>query len=209
MKTIYLFFSLLTMSVFVIAQDNGHNAVVAATKMNVLYRGINNPLEIAVPGVPSDKVSIIVTNGTVSKTDAGFSVSPGEQTESVIKVLVDNKEVSEKKFRIKNIPEPVALFAGKYEGQIEKEVALKTDNLVVELKDFLWDLRFTVKEFTLFYSQDNMDMEEISNSNKVTDKMKSMIAEIKPGKMIAFKDIKAIGPDGKIRNLNQIVLTIK
>lgn len=209
MKTICLIFSLLIMPFFVNAQDNSANAVVAAAKMNVLYRGVNNPIEVAVPGIPSDKVSIMVTNGTLSKTAEGFSVSPGEQAESVIKVLVDNKEISEKKFRIKNIPEPIALFAGKHEGQIEKEVALKTDNLVADLKDFLWDLKFTITEFTLFYSMDKIDIEETSKSNKVTDKMKSMIAGMTPGKIIAFKDIKAVGPDGKIKNLDQIVLTIK
>ena len=209
MKSICLIFSLLMTSLFANAQKTGNDAVVAAVNMNVLYRGMQNPIEIAVPGVPSDKVSIAVTNGTLNKTAVGFSVSPGEQAESVIKVLVDNKEISEKKFRVKNVPEPVALFAGKYEGEMSKEVALKTDILEAELKDFLWDLKFEIKGFTFFCSRDNMDIEELSNGNKLTDKMKSLISDIKPGKMIVFKDIKAIGPDEKIRDLNQIVLKIK
>ena len=209
MKTICLIISLSIIPFFVNAQKIGNDAVVASVNMNVLYRGMANPIEIAVPGVTSDKVTAIITNGTLSKTATGLSVSPGEGTESIITVFVDNKKVSEKTFRVKNVPNPVALFAGKYEGQIAKEIALKTDILEVELRDFLWDLKFEIKSFTFFCSQDNIDREESSNGNKLTDKMKSLISDIKPGKMIAFKDIKAIGPDGKIRNLNQIVLTIK
>jgi hypothetical protein len=195
-------------SVVLNAQKIGNEAVVAVVNMNVLYRGIANPIEIAVPGVTSDKVSVIVKNGIISKTGAGFSVSPGEEPESVIDVLVDNKKVSEKRFRVKNVPEPVAVFAGKHEGQISKEIALKTDMLEVELKDFLWDLKFVIKAFTFYCSRDNIDTEVPSDGNKLTDKMKSLISGTMPGKMIAFKDINAIGPDGKSRYLNQIILTI-
>lgn len=209
MKTICLIISLSIISFFVNAQKIGNDAVIASVNMNVLYRGMANPIEMAVPGVTSDKVTAIITNGTLSKTATGLSVSPGEETESIITVFVDNKKVSEKIFRVKNVPNPVAVFAGKYEGQIAKEIALKTEILEVELRDFLWDLKFEIKSFTFFCSQDNIDREESSNGNKLTDKMKSLISDIKPGKMIAFKDIKAIGPDGKIKNLNQIVLTIK
>lgn len=209
MKTICLIISLLIIPSFLNAQKIGNDAVVASVNMNVLYRGMANPIEIAVSGVTSDKVTAIITNGTLSKTAAGFSVSPGEQAESIITILVDNKKVSEKTFRVKNVPNPVAVFSGKYEGQIAKEIALKTDILEVELKDFLWDLKFEIESFTLFCSQDNIDREESTNGNKLTDKMKSLISDIKPGKMIVFKDIKAISPDGKIRDLNQIVLTIK
>jgi gliding motility-associated protein GldM len=209
MKTICLISGLLMTSLLIHAQNNGNKAVVAAAKMNILYRGIENPIEVAVPGVPSEKVSVIVTNGTLNKTASGYSVSPGEQAESVIKVLVAGKEISEKKFRIKNIPQPVALFAGKNEGEIDREVALKTDSLEAELKNFLWDLTFEIKGFTFLCSKDNSDLEEVSVGNKLTDKMKSLISEIKPGKMIVFKDIKAKGPDGKIKDLNQIILKIK
>jgi gliding motility-associated protein GldM len=209
MRIISLIFSLLMIPFFVNAQATGNDAVVAAVYMNVLYRGMANPIEIAVPGVTSDKVTAIMTNGTLSKSGSGFSVSPGEQDESMITVLVDNKKVSEKTFRIKNVPDPVAVFAGKYEGQIDKEIALKTDMLNVELKDFLWDLKFEITGFTFFCSHDNMDFEETSHGNKMTDKMKSLISDTNPGKIIAFKDIKSIGPDGKSRDLNQIVLTIK
>ena len=209
MKTICLIFSLLIIPIFINAQEIGNDAVVASVNMNVFYRGMANPIEIAVPGVTSDKLTAIITNGTISKTTGGLSVSPGEKDETIITVLVDNKKVSEKTFRVKNVPNPVAVFAGKSEGQIAKEIALKTDILEVELKDFLWDLKFEIKGFTFFCSLDNFDREESSNGNKINDKMKSLISAIKPGKMFVFKDIKAIGPDGKIRDLNQIVLTIK
>jgi hypothetical protein len=209
MKNIFLIFSLIMIPIISTAQENGKDAVVASVKMNVLYRGMNNPIEIAVPGVTSDKVSVTVTNGKIEKNPAGWEVSPGDQNESTFTIFVDNNKVSEKIFRVKNVPDPVALFAGKLEGEITKDIALKTDSLEAELKDFLWDLKFEIQGFTFFCSQDNFDIEEISKGNMLNDKMKSMISKCKSGKLIVFKEIKAMGPDGKIRDLNQIILRIK
>jgi gliding motility-associated protein GldM len=209
MKTISLIFSLLMLSITLVAQEIGKDAVVASIKMNVLYRGLDNPIEIAVPGVKSDKVTATITNGTIKRSPNGWEVSPGDQGESVITVLVDNKKVSEKVFRVKNVPNPIALFAGKYEGEIAKDIAVKTEMLEVELKDFLWDLKFVINSFTFSCSKDNLDVEELSNGNKLNDKMKSLISTCKAGQKFIFKDIKAIGPDGRIRDLNQIVLTIR
>lgn len=197
------------MPILMIAQETGIDAVVAPVKMNILYRGLENPLSIAVPGVTSDKVTATTTNGTIKRTGNEWFVSPGKENESVISVLVDNKKVSEKTFRVKNVPDPVAVFSEKNEGSISKETALKTDVLDVELKNFDWDLKFTITSFVMLFSNNNTDFEETSDGNKITEKMKSVIADCKVGQTIIFKDIKAIGPDGKYRELNPIVLKIK
>ena len=34
------------------------NVVIAATKMNVLYRGVDNPLEISVPGYDPENIKV-------------------------------------------------------------------------------------------------------------------------------------------------------
>ncbi len=42
-------------------------ATVSATLMNVLYAGIDNPVEISVPGLPVSSVSATMTNGTLTR----------------------------------------------------------------------------------------------------------------------------------------------
>lgn len=42
-------------------------SVVAVPNLNVLYRGIENPLRIAVPGVEKDKIFVAAENGNVRK----------------------------------------------------------------------------------------------------------------------------------------------
>lgn len=208
MKSTYLVLCLLMLPIIVPAQEIGKDAVVAATKMNVLYRGLANPIEISVPGVTSDKVTATTTNGTIKRVTNGWEVMPGEQTESIITISANNKKVSEKTFRIKNVPNPVAVFAGKYNGTASKDIAAKTEALEVKLIDFDWDLKFEIESFTLAFSKDGFDREITSKGNKLTDEMKSIISDLKRGQSIIIKDIKAIGPDGKVRNLYPLILKI-
>jgi gliding motility-associated protein GldM len=209
MKTIYLILSLLMIPFFINGQEPGKGAVVSAVKMNVLYRGISNPVEIAVPGVTTDKVSASMTNGTIDRVANGWEVIPGKQAESIITVSVNNKKISEKNFRVKDIPEPVAVFAGINNGVISINSALKIEVLEAQLPDFVWDIKFAIKSFNFFMPTETGDIEIPSDGYKLTDKMKSMISGIKRGQTIVFKDIKSVAPDGKIMELNPIVLKIE
>jgi gliding motility-associated protein GldM len=209
MKYLAFVFSFLVTCVCVFSQDSSRDAVVSATYMNVLYRGVENPVGIAVPGVKSDKISATINDGSISKGPDGWAVRPGEKPEAIITIIVDGKKIGEKLFRVKNIPSPVAVFAGKYEGSITKESASNTDSLNVELKDFLWDLKFKVAGFTFFTTKDKMDYEVKATGNKLNDKIKTLIADCEPGKYIVFKNIVATGPDGRPKDLNDIILLIK
>ena len=209
MKSSYLVLSLLMLTFVLPAQVPEKDAVVAATKMNVLYRGISNPVEIAVPGVTSDKITAAMSNGTIKKAADGWEASPGDQNESVITVLVNNKIVSEKIFRVKALPVPIPVFAGKSTGIISKANAVNTQSIEAELKDFDWDLKFQIVSFNLLISTGFGDTELSATGNKLTAEMRSQISGLKSGQKALFKDIKAIGPDGRIRDLGIIILKIE
>ena len=184
------------------------DAVVSSVAMNVLYRDIYNPVEIAVPGITSDKVTAEMTNGTMRRTSHGWEVLPGDQKMSVITVLVNNKKISEKTFRVKDIPQPVAVFHGKNSGTFARDVLSKSDLLEAKIKDFDFDIKFEIVSFSLLMSTDSADIEVSTTGNKLNDKMKSMISGLMRGQNLIIKDITAVGPDGNVHNLNPIILKI-
>jgi hypothetical protein len=53
-----------------------------------------------------------------------------------------------------------------------------------------------------------MDIEESCASSNLTPKQKQALNGLTRGKNLMIKDIKAIGPDGRTRDLNAIVLKI-
>jgi TonB-dependent SusC/RagA subfamily outer membrane receptor len=186
----------------------GQDAVVAPVNMNILYRGISNPVEIAVPGVPSDEVTAAITNGSLVKKDQGWEVMPEGDSESVITVFVRNEKVSEKRFRVKNIPVRTATVAGTSSGSIDRTAASQATELQIELSDFPFDQKFEITGFTFLMRSNNKDIQLYSGSNKLTDEMRAYIADLQRGQEVIFKDIRAEGPDGKIINILPIILKI-
>jgi len=122
--------------------------------------------------------------------------------------LVVNNKRFEKKFNLKDLPDPVAVFHGKSNGSISRKAASETYILEAVLKDPQPDIKFEIVSFKMGMRIDSTDVEVSSDGNKFTDEMRSMLAGLTRGKYIFIKDIKAIGPDNKVRDLNPIVLKI-
>jgi len=210
MKKMFMTMIFMIMIPFIVdAQGTSQDVVVAATNMNVLYLGIANPVEVAVPGVLSDNVTVTLSNGTIKKVSNGWEVFPANTGESVFTISVNGIKVADKTFRVKTIPFPVAVFAGKNVGTVSKTEVLKVEALEARLPDFAWDINFKINSFSLLMSDESGDRMEFAKDNRITDRMKSLLTSLQRGQTIAFKDIKATGPDGRTIALNPILLKIE
>ena len=91
----------------VISKPN--SAVISADKMNVVYRGVENPMTISIPGIPDNKVNASAP-GLKRAGGSKYNMIPGKGREISISAsgsLPDGQRVSTTtKFRIKDIPAP-------------------------------------------------------------------------------------------------------
>lgn len=128
-----------------------NEAVISADKMNVVYRGVNNPMTISMPGVSDNNISVSAP-GLSRKSGSSYNIKPGatkEVTISVTGTIEGEKFSSSKKFRVKDIPRP--------QGAILKTtgtVKLGKDNVArgpvsVVFEDFDFDLTANVTEFRI------------------------------------------------------------
>jgi len=58
-------------------------AVIAADKMNVVYRGVSNPMTISIPGIPDNKVSASAP-GLSKRSGSRYVMNPGKGREVTI-----------------------------------------------------------------------------------------------------------------------------
>jgi len=129
-------------------------ASVAADKMNVLYRGLENPMTISFAGVPDSKVSVSAPGLRKAGGQGKYFINPPAGSNnlivSVTATLDDGKkEVSRKSFRIKNIPSPEGKIAGK-SGSIKlNKRDVTTSRVLADFGDFVYDLEPTVSAFDL------------------------------------------------------------
>jgi gliding motility-associated protein GldM len=190
-------------------------SVVSADKMNVLYIGVENPMSISVPGVADANVTATVSGGGVTLSrdaksgSSKYIAKATTQGEASINVAakLDGKSVpmGTFKYRVKRVPDPVAMIGGKKGGPINKaELAAQTSvNSIMENFDF--ELYFKVKSFRMTLIRKGKDPTELeSTSNLITPQMKAAIQSAGPGAKVYFEYIKASGPDGTTRSLSSV-----
>ena len=199
------------------------NVIVSPTAMNVMYMGIPNPIDVSVPGISPDKIHIKVVNGSFStekvKNSKGeyfkgsWAVKPtavGQDVQVIVTADINGKptQYAPYPFRVKSIPNPVAIFANKSTGTVPRATAAAQQGVFAILPDFDFDLQYTVTGFTVLYSDKGSDYEETSNNSSLTAKQKDLIGRLTRGKNLIIKDIKALGPDGRTKELLPVVLKI-
>ncbi len=198
-------------------------AVISPTKMNVLYRGIENPVSVSVPGVDPDNIELAASSaGFKIKPDpsapGSYLITPGKQAKGrEVSLLVNaksenkKKKVGEKPFRLKPLPPPTPLFMGKKPtDDVIQLVALKSgDKLFCVLEDFLFDgIKFEVTKFSLSTTRGGDLISYNTRGDRLSGEMKSAIGQMRKNQIITFNNIYAVGPDGVEQKLASLSFKI-
>lgn len=193
------------------------SAVVSSDNLNLIYAGVPNPFSVSVPGFASDKVTASASIGSFSGSKGKYIANMTAQDigkETTISVTVDDqgakKTIGTTVFKIKRIPDPQAVVAGKYEGNIKSGELKATPGVIAQLKDFYFQgVTFSVTSYDFIFIAKRQDPWIKENKGmKWESDVVSKIQGAKPGDQIIIRNIKAKGPDGQTRSLNPITLSI-
>jgi gliding motility-associated protein GldM len=197
------------------------SANVSATKMNVFYRGVDNPIQISAAGVPANRLDYSITIGKISKAKEGWvvnglgrnSLSTNEITITVY-ALDDNHKrtkLGSQNFRLKKLPNPGVLVRGMNEDNgVSKGQILANPYLICQLPEYVnFEYPFQVNAFSMTAYKNNGESYDLfSKSAKLTPEMERYIKSARRGADIVFKNIKVKGPTGN-RKLPALVLTLR
>lgn len=188
---------------------------VSATKMNVLFIGLDNPISIAAAGVPAESVTASISQGSLRK------VGTGEYVARVTTVGTANVNVSANlssgtrnlgtmKFRVMRVPDPVAEVGGEKGGRMSAAVFRVQMGVQAVLEDFYFDIKFPITHFTIGFAGTGFTdyIEKQSNSALFTAEIKQLMSRCKPGSRVFIDEIRARAPDGTIRNLPSIAFKL-
>ena len=129
-----------------------NEAVISADKMNVVYRGVVNPMTISMPGVPDSQVTASAP-GLSRKSGPNYIMKPNvgsaEVTINVTGTFEGQKFSSSKKFRVKDIPKPEGAIL-RTTGAVKLAKAnILAGELSVAFNDFDFDLSTRVNSFRI------------------------------------------------------------
>ena len=196
------------------------SAAVSATKMNVFYRGIENPVEVSVPGYAHENVRVSISGGnTIRATGNGSYVvsmsanSPASVSVSVSVVEANgsNRQFAAKQFRVKKLPTPyVRIDRIKGSGEMTKGQICAVSGLIAEYaEDFPFDLSCRVVSYEVTHVQRNGTVIVHKNQGQnFEEDVKALLCASRRGDKIYFEHIRARGPDG-VRPLSPLSIKIK
>ncbi|SED07504.1 gliding motility-associated protein GldM [Tenacibaculum sp. MAR_2009_124] len=168
-----------------------NDAVISADKMNVVYRGLTNPLTISIPGISGNKVTASAPGLSRVKGNS-YAMRPKAGNEVSIRVsgkLPSGTPVSSsKKFRIKDIPSANGMVRNQF-GTVRMPKSSVAKIVVgAGLPDFLFDLKLNVSSFKIkIPGQITIPV----TGTRLNARAKKALAKARRNDLISIFDIKA------------------
>ncbi|MDE7117870.1 MAG: gliding motility protein GldM, partial [Bacteroidaceae bacterium] len=175
-------------------------------------------------GVPSNRISLSMTNGNLTKKDGGNYVAiPSKVGEDVtFTVTAQNEgrqqEMGKFTFHVRKLPDPTGYlqytdskgsstrFKG---GRISKQAIVAAGGIGAAIDDGLLDISFRVLGFeTLFVDNMGNVVPEVSSSASFTPNQLTRIRSLSRGKLFNISRIRVVGPDGIERTLTSPIEVI-
>jgi gliding motility-associated protein GldM len=171
-----------------------NSAVISADKMNVVYRGVENPMTVSIPGIPDNNVSASGT-GLSKVSGSKYVMRPGGGREVVITAsgtLPDGQRISTPStFRIKDIPRPTGTIRGEDGNggcvRMQRQ-GLEIASIGAILPDFDFDINLNVTGFKFKVSGQPT---VVVSGRRMNTQAKTALRRAKRGETVQIFDITA------------------
>ncbi|MEO8534673.1 MAG: GldM family protein, partial [Flavobacterium sp.] len=164
---------------------------ISADKMNVVYRGVVNPISVSFAGVDANKI-VASAPGLASAGKPGkYNMSPGQGTEATISVtgtLPNGDKVTDKKtFRIKGIPGPTGTIRGEMGVVKGPKSNLEIATIGAKLLDFDFEVGLDVVGFNLKVTGQPT---VVVTGNRLNAQCKQILSRAGKGDQVTISEIK-------------------
>jgi gliding motility-associated protein GldM len=196
-------------------------AVISATKMNVVYIGLDNPISVSVPGYSPDQVQVSCSAGGRLRPDkqkGTFLLTvDGSNREIQITASVKDSKGQVKKmglspYRVRPIPKPTPMLGSIEASGPQSAGVLKAATFIyANLKDFAFEgVKFTPVEYYLVFQPRKGEARAFKgNSAAVTPEMRAALGNVRTGDRITLAQIKANGPAGTVIIPTALAIEVK
>lgn len=187
-------------------------ASVFLEKMNVLYIGVDNPLTISGGSTGSERVKVSFPNGTITKVSGDRYIAKPAGNPALSKIIVnaDGKNY-EFPMRVKSLPNPAGFVGAKKGGAIGAAEFKAIGALIAKLEDSDFEAPFRVVSYKLAAIGGGITTytEAVNEGNRWNGSAAAIVQRATPGTNIFFDNIRVVGPDGKNREIQPMVFSLK
>ena len=190
---------------------HAQNAVVSASKMNVLYIGVANPLEIAMPSVATDKLIVSATNADIKKINNENYIATVSRPGVATITVNGNGITTTKTFRIKPIPDPFPSLRTMRGGSIEMTKLIEAGGLMSNLENFDFDAYCAIQSYVILILPKNSEPFQVKVSGSAfPEEAIERFKKLKSMDVVNFMEIKLRCPGDTIsRDVGSLSFILK
>jgi gliding motility-associated protein GldM len=189
------------------------SGAISAEKMNVFYMGVDNPVAISAAGVSSNSLRLNCSGceSLNKQNDNNYMVRVSRPGEVSLTMTGDGGFNVTKKFRAKQIPDPIAITSFNKKGGVAGSGEMASfGGLIAKLENFDFDARCSIQSYVLFRAPRREDPQQANVSGPTNGEAQRICSMAKPGDQYQFMEIKARCPgDGAARSLGSMGFVIK
>jgi gliding motility-associated protein GldM len=184
--------------------------LLSADKMNVMYRGLENPVSGSILGADNSKLSLSAPGALVRSTGPGkWIVKP--QAGNVVKLTLSGRDPSGKavsqvfEYRIKNVPPPQGQMRGQNVLTMPAQ-SIQNQSVQAAIPDFDFPVTFTVTEFMVRVPGRAAMLVKGSSLQDAAGLLKN----VRSGDDVSIIEIKATaqGLEGPIKRITPIIIHV-
>lgn len=190
--------------------------VASPTKMNVLYRGVDNPIELSVPGVPVDRVQASISTGRIVRGGTGWVATGMTDSKAEVFATVTMADGSTRRigpvpFRVKNLPPPTPYVKDK--GPADSRIPLNelksAGGIAVKTNTEFGDVWAATGYTFTFQRGGGAPIVHVCQGNIFPQAVLGVLDKVKPGDKVFFEEIKAKLANGQGHEVKLAPIVLK
>lgn len=182
-------------------------------KMEVLYIGIDNELEVSNLDCNIDSIEFKISQGELIEEKGKLFARVFEPGERTIEMIIRDssgevKRTIQTPFLARYIPTPTVTLNGKRDGYINKSTLLIHNQLQLHFISGIDDANFEITEFTISSERDGIDGIP-SLGNRLSSAQMQFLDELSPGDRFYIKNVEIQGPQNVEFNVDVLEYIIE
>lgn len=183
--------------------------MVRSTKLDVIYKGIENPITILVEGVKSEDVVLKSQFCEFKKYDSLFTIIPKNEGEIEIEVYKKSNgklsRIGSSKFRCSKLGPPTPYIGNLKAGDVKLKVLEKMPGLIARWEDAVVNADFEIVSFYFSVTSKEKEMVGVQNTGgRFNSEIIDTFKKLKVDDRIVISAIKLKYPDSTIGYIRPI-----
>ena len=192
--------------------EERRDCVIGLDKMNVLYRGIDNPVFLLARGVPEGELNIETEGVTLFPGGTGFyTARAGDLPIAKVRVSGGKLEPTDFQFRVKNFPDPELMLGAKRGGEMKATEFRAQQGIYAQINCCGFDAKCQMVSYEVTRIDAQKSKTRMTNTGaRFTPEVRPLIDRAQAGDTYIFSEANVRCPGDKVaRILGPMTFKIK